>query len=241
MVPIKVRKALRALVDARDRRALLQGVAASLEHATVLRSLPTAKTVIDIGANRGQFILEAIKWHPNANFIAFEPLSPQRALMELVLRGLPRLTIHPIALGDTDTCAQFNVSASADCSSILKQTPLQAQSFPGTENVGQQKVCVRRLEHLLNRSEFHSPVICKIDVQGYELNVLRGFGDLLDAVDYLIVELTNVAFYEGAANSSEVIAYLVAREFRILGIYDMYLQDQICVQANFLFSREVKK
>src|SRR5262249_48535531 len=79
MIPMKVRKALRALVDPRDRRALMQGVVASLEHSNVLRGLPTAKTIIDVGANNGQFILEALKWHPNANFIAFEPLSAQRA------------------------------------------------------------------------------------------------------------------------------------------------------------------
>jgi FkbM family methyltransferase len=237
---MKMRKAFRALAYARDRRALLRGVVASLEHAAVLRGFPLAGTILDIGANKGQFILEAIKWHPKANFIAFEPLSAGRAFMERVLVGLPRLTIYTIALGDEDATVQFHVSASLDSSSVLEQTPLQAQSFPGTQNLDRQEVPVRRLDHLLDRSALHAPVVCKIDVQGYELNVLRGFGNLLDTVDYLIMELTNVPFYEGAPNSAEVIAFLAVRGFQIHGIYDMYFQDGICLQADFLFARDAK-
>jgi FkbM family methyltransferase len=237
MVMIKLRKALRALGYARDRHALLRGVAASLEHSAVLRGLPPAGTIIDIGSNRGQFILEAIKWHPNSHFIAFEPLPEERALMERVLAGLPHLMVYPFALGDEDTTAQVHLSASADSSSILDQTSLQAQAFPGTENVGLQEVSVRRLDRILDRSSFISPVICKIDVQGYELNVLRGFGTVLEAVEYMIVELTNLPFYEGAPNSAEVIALLASSGFRLLGIYNMYEQHGICLQADFLFGR----
>ena len=238
---LKIRKALRGLAYARDRRALTRGIAASLEHSVVLRSLPSAGTILDIGANKGQFILEAIKWHPEANLIAFEPLGSERASMEYVLAGLSRLKIHPVALGQEDTTAQFHVSASADSSSILNQTPLQAETFPGTENAAHVEIPVRRLDHVLDGSALTRPVICKIDVQGFELNVLLGFGELLDAVDYLIVELTNIPFYEGAPNSADVVAFLAARGFKILGIYAMYLRRGVSVQADFLFGRNARK
>lgn len=241
MLLMKIRKALRALLYARDRSALFYGVAASLEHSKVLRGFPTAGTILDIGANKGQFILEAVKWHPDANYIAFEPLATERTLMERALEGLPNLTIYPFVVGSVDAMASFHVSASADCSSILEQTPLQAQSFPGTQNAGRQDVSVRRLDHLLDRRTLPGPVICKIDVQGYELNVLRGFGDLLEVVDYLIVELTNVAFYKSAPNSAEVIAFLAKSEFQIMGIYDMYVKNGICLQADFVFGRDPSK
>ena len=99
MVPIKIMKAARALAHARDRRALLQGVVASYEHSAVLAGLPSASTIIDIGANKGQFVLEAIKWHPDAQYIIFEPLETERVVMARVLKGIARLTIYPIALG----------------------------------------------------------------------------------------------------------------------------------------------
>ncbi|HVX77243.1 MAG TPA: FkbM family methyltransferase [Bradyrhizobium sp.] len=216
---------------------MLQGVAGSLEHAAVLRSLPRAKTILDIGANKGQFVLEAIKWHPEATMLAFEPLGTERALMERVLKDLPRLTIYPIALGSDDSTAEIQVSASADSSSILEQTPLQSKFFPGTQGVGRASISVRRIDHVLDRAALTRPVICKIDVQGYELNVLQGFGDLLDEVDYLIIELTNIPFYEGAPNSAEVIAFLAARGFKIDGMYNMYVPGTLCLQSDILFSR----
>lgn len=238
---LKIRKALRSLAHARDRHALKRGIAASLEHSVVLRSLPRAGTILDIGANKGQFILEAIKWHPEANLIAFEPLESERALLEYALAGLPRLKIYPVALGQDDITAQFHVSASADSSSILQQTPLQAETFPGTQNTARVDIPVRRLDHVLELSDLIGPVICKIDVQGFELNVLLGFGNLLDAVDYLIVELTNIPFYKGAPNSADVVAFLASRGFKILGIYAMYTEHGVSLQADFLFGRSAKK
>jgi FkbM family methyltransferase len=238
---VRIRKALRALAYARDRRAVWRGVAASLEHSIVLRSLPAAGTVLDIGANKGQFLLEAIKWHPGACLFAFEPLESERVLMEYALAGLPRLTIFPIALGHEDSTVPFHVSSSADCSSILEQTPLQVKSFPGTQSAAQVDIAVRRLDHVLDRSALVGTVICKIDVQGFELNVLRGFGNLLDAVDYLIVELTNIPFYDGAPNSADVIAFLAARSFKIMGIYNTYMKHGVSVQADFLFGRSTKE
>jgi FkbM family methyltransferase len=237
MVPIKIIKAARAFVHAQDRRALLQGVVASYEHSTVLAGLPSASTVIDIGANKGQFILEAIKWHPDAQYIAFEPLKTERAVMARVLKGIKHLTIHPIALGAAECRVPIYVSAAPDSSSVLRQAPLQSECFPGTHNIGLEEIVMRRCDVVIGRSQLRAPVVCKIDVQGYELNVLQGFGGLLQSVDYLIVELTNAQFYDGAPNSAEVIAFLAAHGFRVAGLYDMYIKDGICLQADFLFHR----
>ncbi|PSO25965.1 hypothetical protein C7G41_28715 [Bradyrhizobium sp. MOS002] len=215
----------------------MRGVAASFEHSHVLKKLPSAGTIIDVGANRGQFILEAIKWHRKANVIAFEPLASERSLLHYAMSGFSNLTVHGVALGDQDASAHFHVSSSADSSSLLEQTILQRKTFPGTENVGQLKVAVRRFDQIIDPATLTGPVICKIDVQGYELNVLRGFGEIVDDVDYWIIELTNRPFYRGAPNSADVIAYLAARGFGIMGIYNMFEQDGLGLQADFLFSR----
>lgn len=234
---LKIRKALRALLWSRDRYALLHGVAASLEHTAALKSLPPISTIIDIGANKGQFILEAIKWHPEARIIVFEPLSSERIVMERVLSGVRNLSIEPIALGSENRNSSFYVAGAADSSSLLKQTPLQSQAFPGTANVATESVVIKRLDSVLHAPMIASPVLCKVDVQGYELNVLKGFGDLIRAVDYLIIELSNAPFYDGASNSAEVIAFLAAEDFQILGIYNVYTKDGVGLQADFLLAR----
>jgi hypothetical protein len=46
-----------------------------------------------------------------------------------------------------------------------------------------------------------------------------------------------VPFYEGAPNSAEVIAFLAARGFKIMGMYNMYMPEALCLQCDVLFSR----
>ena len=53
-------------------KGLSRGVAAGIEHTAVLRNL-TCETVVDVGANRGQFALAARHYFPNAEIFSFEP------------------------------------------------------------------------------------------------------------------------------------------------------------------------
>tara|TARA_R110000868_G_scaffold29049_2_gene108025 strand:+ start:11156 stop:11884 length:729 start_codon:yes stop_codon:yes gene_type:complete len=235
---LKIKKALRAFFWKRDLRALRHGVAASLEHSACLRRHTKIKTIVDIGANKGQFALEAVKWH-DATVIAFEPLKRERGLIELIFADRDRFTVHPFALGNTDGNVDFHVSAASDSSSVLDQTSLQTDHFPETQNKHVEKVEIRRLDQLVDKKDLVHPVLGKIDVQGFELSVLEGFGDLLKAFDYLIIELSNVSFYAGAPNSAVVISYLSSRGFHIENIYNMYQKDGVCLQADFLFARDV--
>ncbi len=240
MNSLKIKKAFRAFFWKRDLRALRCGVAASLEHSVCLRKLPNIKTIIDMGANKGQFALEATKWH-DATVIAFEPLKRERELTKFIFADRDRFTVHPFALGNADGEADFHVSAASDSSSVLDQTNLQTDHFPETQNKHIEKVEIRRLDHVVDQKDLHHPVLGKIDVQGYELSVLEGFGDLIDTFDYLIIELSNVSFYAGAPNSAVVISYLSARGFHIENIYNMYRKEGVCLQADFLFARGLKK
>ncbi len=233
---IKIKKAIRALFWRRDLRALRYGVAASAEHSACLRRLKGIRTLVDIGANKGQFALEATKWH-DATVIAFEPLKHERGLVERIFSDRENFTVYPFALGSADGEIDFNVSAASDSSSVLDQTALQTDHFPATQNARKEKVAIRRLDHVIDKASLVHPALCKIDVQGYELVTLEGFGDLIASFDYLIVELSNVSFYAGAPNSAEVISHLAGRGFHIENIYNIYRKDGVCLQADFLFAR----
>jgi len=73
-----LRKYIKLLQTPASWPALLHGVAATLEHDTALGH-ETFATVIDVGANKGQFAVYAgIRW-PDARLICFEPLPGPRA------------------------------------------------------------------------------------------------------------------------------------------------------------------
>ena len=235
----KLRKALRVLAS-RDRRwwwALRHGVAPSLEHLRVL-SLMAPGTVVDIGANRGQFALAVRHVFPHARIESFEPLSGPASILRRVFAADARVRLHEMAIGPATGGAEIHLSARDDSSSLLPIGSEQERIFPGTAEVAVAHIEMRRLEDVLPRADIAAPALLKLDVQGYELQALRGCETLLDAFAWVYCECSFVELYQGQALADEVIAWLRARGFALLGAYNMAFDHAgRAVQADFLFGR----
>ena len=95
----QLRKLAKVLANSGYRTSLRRaGVAAAIEHESLLKTLDFA-TVVDIGANRGQFALVARRCFPAARIIAFEPLAGPAERFRTALGGDPLITLHQVAIG----------------------------------------------------------------------------------------------------------------------------------------------
>jgi hypothetical protein len=101
---------------------------------------------------------------------------------------------------------------------------------------------VRRLDDVLTEPGPARPCLLKIDVQGYELEVLRGGEETLRSVDEVFVECSFVELYTGQALAGELIAYLCSKGFRLTGIFGVK-RDLAgrCLQADALFQRSANE
>ena len=125
-----------------------------------------------------------------------------------------------------------------DSSSLLKIGKNQTTVFPGTGEKNTEEINVAPLDYFINIEDLNSPVFVKIDVQGYELEVLKGSKSLIDEFDYIYVECSFVELYEGQALADEVIAYLANYSFRLKGVYNTFYDKKgIAVQGDFLFAQ----
>ena len=94
----------------------MHGVTATLDHDTAL-GRDSFATVIDVGANKGQFAVYArIRW-PNARLICFEPLPNPRAKLVRVTGG--QAEIHDCALGAEPGEGRMHLATRTDSSSLL--------------------------------------------------------------------------------------------------------------------------
>ena len=209
-----------------------------MEHAAVLRNLGPLRTVVDIGANRGQFALAVRHVFPQARIVSFEPLAGPAALWRAVFAGDGQAELVEAAVGPESGTAQIHLSARDDSSSLLPITARQNALFPGTAEAGTATIHVVRLADALPAAHIETPALLKLDVQGFELQALAGCEAALDHFDWVYVECSFMELYAGQSFAGDVIAWLRERGLRLAGVYNMaYDGDGRAVQADFLFGR----
>jgi len=216
---------------------LRHGVAAAVEHEQA--ALDHAyRTVIDVGANRGQFLLLAARRFPEADLLAFEPLPGPRKVLRQVLPRRRGVRLFDLALSDSAGTATFHISRADDSSSLLPISDTQVATFPGTEEVAQLLVRTARLDEVLTRADLRPPVLLKIDAQGGELGVLEGALGLLPAVTTILTECSFAELYQGQPTAGAVVRFLHEHCF---GLYSVGKVTTAVrgrpVQADLVFER----
>lgn len=212
-------------------------VLAGAEHRYVL--LRDLGTVVDIGANRGQFALAARRWAPKARVISFEPLPGPASVFCRVFSGDDQVVLHQAAIGPASIRQKMHVSARDDSSSLLPISSVQTTMFPGTGEVATTEVRVAPLDEFVTANDLPMPAMLKLDVQGFEFDALRGCESLLERFDWVYCECSFVELYSGQRLAWEVIDWLSARGFCLIGMFNpAYDHRGQAVQADFLFSRK---
>ena len=241
MIGQLVAKLWRILWVPQYRRAFLRTrVAASIEHDNVLAGLGL-RTVIDIGANRGQFALCIRRHYPDAQIYSFEPLDGPAQTWLKTFKGDARAKLFTEAVAAQPGTATMHVARWDVSSSLLPIAAAQRANFPLSEEKSRQSVNKVLLADRLKMQQIESPALLKLDVQGFELNALQGCEDLLGRFDFVYVEASFIELYEGQALATDVIAWLLQRNFQLLCVANPSCGNSPRpIQADFLFQRSAR-
>ena len=155
------------------------------------------KTVIDVGANVGQFAVASAKLFSDVTVYSFEPNPDCVAALRKNVSSLDNVVVYPVALGDEERELAFHVNSHSHSSSFLPLAKGHVSAFPDAREVGTIQVKLSTLDKVFADIELHGPVLLKLDVQGYEAQVLRGAVDTLKRVDYVVLEASFKPMYQG--------------------------------------------
>jgi FkbM family methyltransferase len=190
------------------------------------------RTIYDIGANVGTWSLLARAVIPEAEVHAFEPLEVCRADFLRNTEAVGGVRLHQVALASCDGSATMHVGVVADVSSLLPPT----QRVSG----GKQTKCIlqtRSLDSYIAEHGLPNADLLKLDVQGYELEVLEGARGMMRNVRAIISEVSLVPLYHGQCLFGDVVAFLAKEGFVLRAFAETTPTGRCFEQTDALFLR----
>ncbi|MFC1483889.1 FkbM family methyltransferase [Candidatus Neomarinimicrobiota bacterium] len=174
------------------------------------------KTVIDVGANIGQFSVASKKLFPDAHVYSFEPLPECIDKLRKNVSRLRDVTVFPVALGERVGPEQFHVNVHSHSSSILPLAPAHQEAFPEAKQAETISVETTTLDEVFPLLLLETPTLLKLDVQGYEANIILGGGEALKKIDYVLMETSFKPMYRGETLFLDLVALMQKYGFKFL-------------------------
>lgn len=176
-------------------------------------------TVLDIGANSGQYAQELRSIGYRGRIISFEPQAAAfAALQRNQAKASRKWDVVNMALGDRAGQMSINVAENSVSSSLLQMLPGHLRSAPESRTVAQEVVGVATVDSIMESIDRSARIFLKSDTQGYESRVLAGAAASLARILGIQVEMSIVPLYEGEMLVAEIIQYLAARGFTLMSI-----------------------
>ena len=207
-----------------------------------LLSREQIELVVDAGADVGNYgrVLRASGYR--GQILSFEPTAAAYRVLEHATRGDPKWTAKQMALGDLNGAGIINVASASVCSSLLAVTPAVLKAAAGSMPVSREAVTIARLDSI---EEMGRPIAIylKLDVQGSELQVLRGCGQAIARVIAIESEVSFVKLYEGQVLAGEMLTELARLGFDPIWVERGFTDPESnhMLQADVLFLRRDRK
>jgi FkbM family methyltransferase len=186
------------------------------------------KTIIDVGAYRGDWSRLARSIWPNSSLFMIEPNLTNSIEIANMARDLDATVFVELLGANNGQAVEFNVMGTG--SSVFRER----SAVPARIETRQ----LRRLDSLLK--DIQAPAFLKIDAQGFELEILEGAGGLLPEVEAILIEISIIEINEGAPLLHDVIPYMKSLGFITYDILEIHRRplDWALSQIDLIFIRE---
>lgn len=190
--------------------------------------------VVDVGANSGHWTEMLKGVFPGARVLLLEPQPEMREPLDRLCAGTPDLRWIEVAAGAREETRLQTIWEDLQGSSFLPR-PDAERAARGV----QRPAPVRRLDDLLTEVGWGVPDLVKLDVQGFELEVLRGCPSIFGQTEVFILETSLYAFLDDIPLLREVIAFMAEREYEVYDLAGQFRRpiDGALGQLDVVFAR----
>ena len=179
------------------------------------------RVVFDVGANEGNTAKLYFEHFPNATVHAFEPVNSTFSRLQGALGNGPRVRLHHLAASDSNGFATIRKFENSQSSTL---NPGLSDNLR-TIAAGEEQIETSRIDALIAKLGIERIDFMKIDVEGFEKNVLLGCGDYLrsDFIRFIFFEChrigDSVSFPSTHTKLAELNSLLDSRGYRFITLY----------------------
>lgn len=204
-------------------------------------------TIFDIGANSGHFSTEMRQRFPEATIHAFEPLPDCISTLKKTFEHDERFVLHQCALGSSNSHSEINISSFHPSSSILPMSSAHKDLYPKSAGSTPLRIQIRKLDDEVPANLRHGGILAKIDVQGFESEVLAGGVETFKSVSIIYIENSFIELYRGQKLFSEITTQLLSMGFAYFGhthrhynqkTHEPLYEDSVYIRKELLTEKE---
>jgi FkbM family methyltransferase len=179
------------------------------------------RTVLDVGANRGDFSRLFSQHFPSAIVHALEPVQATFKRLQEALGSESRIRLHRLAASDRTGVSVIRTFANSEKNTLVAEMTDSLLVEP----TGEEKVETLRLDEFFIKMKLEKVDFLKIDVEGFEKKVLEGCGRCLEpsVIRYVFFEFQRIgaptSLVSGHTRLCEIDSFLDSRGYRFITIY----------------------
>lgn len=190
-------------------------------------------TIVDVGVATDT---EELYVHfPNARYLFVEPCAEFENSLQALTQRYPGSVYMLAAAGASDGEITINVTPDLGGTSVFKT--LEAQD--GAYDMSARTVPMFKIDTMWEALELQGPALLKVDVQGGEIEVLKGADQVLDNFEVIVLEVGMIEQYIGQPIFHEYVAYLADKGYVVYDIiHTGYADTGMLAQIDLVFVKK---
>lgn len=180
--------------------------------------------IFDIGAQYGQTAFEYIQRFNTSTIYSFEPFNESFIVLNKNVKENANIKIFNLAFGDSIGIEKLNCNSFSATNSILETDDRGSSTWGNNllETIDTTEISITTIDDFVEKKQISAIDILKIDVQGYEFNVIQGAKNLIsnNGIRVIYLEVIILPTYKKQKYLDELLSLLRSFNFILHGMYN---------------------